>query len=54
MLVYIYDKKTNEKLETFKNCMGIISDKKKFLIITEDDKTKEIEKKAIKLVVYGF
>lgn len=52
MVVYVYNKKTNEKVETFKNVTGVISDKEEFLIIMEE--TKKVKKKGIKLVVYGF
>ena len=53
MLVYIYNKRTNEKVETIKNVEGILSKETTFKIKTADG-FKEVEKKNIKLVVYGF
>lgn len=53
MIVYIYNKKDNTKIATVKNCVSVFSDKEEFLIIAEGG-TKTINKKGIKLVVYGF
>ena len=52
MIVYIYDKKTNEKKESFKNVYRISSNKDNFKIHDEEGE-KNISKQGVKLVVYG-
>ena len=53
MIVYIYDKKTNSKKETYKNVYRISSNKDSFKLHDEEG-LKIINKQGVKLVVYGF
>lgn len=53
MIVYIYDKKTHKKINSFNNVYRIASDKDSFKIHDEEG-LKTIHKQGIKLVVYGF
>ena len=51
--MYIYDKHTNEKKQTFKNVIGIKYDNGRYLLDLPDSH-KYIDPCGIKLVVYGF
>lgn len=53
MIVYIYDKRTNEKKESYNDVYRIASNEKEFIVHTPEGK-ETIQKKGIKLVVYGF
>lgn len=53
MIVYVYEKKTNTKIETIKNVFRISSDKDSFKLHDEEG-VKRIDKENIKLVVYAF
>ena len=53
MTVYIYDKKTNEKKNTFRDVFRIESGEKEFKICN-DENAFYVDKNSIKLVVYGF
>lgn len=53
MIVYVYDSKTNEKLQTFKNVTTVCSMPDKFLVLL-DGNSIFVEKDNVKLVVYGF
>lgn len=53
MIVYVYDKKSNEKVETVKDVYRVSSDKDSFIVHTTDG-IEKIQKKGRKLVVYGF
>ena len=53
MVVYIYDKKTNKKVETVKDVYRVASCDTHFRLYTPDGIT-PVDKQGIKLVVYGF
>lgn len=53
MIVYVYDKKSNVKVETIKNVFRVASNEEDFKIHTENG-IESVPKKGIKLVVYGF
>lgn len=53
MIVYVYDKKTNEKVETIKDVFRVSANKDNF-VVHNNGETINIPKKGIKLVVYGF
>ena len=54
MIVYVYKKRSQEKLYTIKNAVKIQSLHDRFEIFTTDTKPVTIPKKQIQLVVYGF
>lgn len=53
MIVYVYNKHTNEKLDVIKNVYRVASMKENFNIFTEEG-IERIKKNDIKLVIYGF
>lgn len=53
MIVYVYDKKSNVKVDTIKNVFRVASNEEDFKIHTEKG-IESVPKKGIKLVVYGF
>lgn len=53
MIVYIYDKKSNRKKETYKDVTEIISLDERFLIHKKETIV-QVPKRGNKLVVYGF
>lgn len=53
MVVYIYDKKTNKKIETVKDVTRVSSCKEHFRLYTPEGIT-PVDKQGVKLVVYGF
>lgn len=53
MIVYVYDKKTDEKRATLKGVTQVVSAANVFHVYQGEDMT-NIPKVNIKLVVYGF
>ena len=53
MIVYIYNKETNQKLNVYKNVTTVTSTKNFFQLVREDNVI-AVDKDNIKLVVYGF
>ena len=53
MIVYVYDNKTNEKKQVFKNVASVCSLPDTFVLDTPESRA-YIKKDNIKLVVYGF
>ncbi len=54
MTVYVYKKRTQEKLYTIKNAVKILSLHDGFEIVTTDTKPIHLPKNKIQIVVYGF
>lgn len=53
MIVYVYDKTTNEKKYVNKNVCAIVSTPYSFLL-TDNKTTITVPKENVKLTVYGF
>lgn len=53
MIVYIYNKKTDQKLTTYKGVTSVTSGER-FFHLTKKDQVITVDKDNVKLVVYGF
>lgn len=54
MTVYVYRKRTQEKLYTIKNAVKVLSLHDNFEVVTTDAKPITLKKNKIQIVVYGF
>ena len=52
MIVYVYDKTTNEKKKAYKGITFLLSKSDEFICVSTDEEI-HIPKEGIKLVVYG-
>ena len=52
MILYVYDKTTNEKKKAYKDITFLLSKKDEFIAVSNEEEI-HIPKEGIKLVVYG-
>ena len=54
MYVYVFDKKTDKKLNTYRGVTLVVDAKDKYVLHDIDGNVNYVNKNGVKIVVYGF